>query len=130
MKFYNKAQTRIHNLEEAIFWVTRIFIKNLHEFINQKDNSVKKIFNHKALKTCVKFLDQLIQFCENDAYLDIKNSSIYILVDHLNDHCIIKLIDLSYVENYVDTNRRDLSFIYGLKSLRTTLDNIDNSIIF
>jgi len=36
------------------------------------------------------------------------------MIDHLNDDCIIKLIDMSYVEYYVDRNERDEGFIFGL----------------
>ena len=47
------------------------------------------------------------------------------MIDHVKDECIIKLIDMSYIEYYVDQNKRDQGFLFGLKSLRTVLCNID-----
>ena len=37
---------------------------------------------------------------------------------------------MSYIEYYVDPKRRDEGFIFGLKSLRTVLQNIDQGILF
>ena len=107
-------------------WLTKLFVMNIHDFLKNKECRPK--LNKNAIRQCIKFIDELIEFLQKDVALDIKNSSLYILVDHKNDDCIIKLIDMSYVETYVDNNRRDDGFIFGLKSLSESLQNILHNI--
>lgn len=113
VKFYNKASTKIADVDGTIFWVTRLFMKNVHDFMYVKPQP-KIEMNHKALNECISYIDQLIDFLRKKAFTDIKNSSIYILVDHINDECVIKLIDMSYVDFYTDETERDEGFIFGL----------------
>ena len=61
---------------------------------------------------------------KEECYFDIKHTSLYIVVDHVNDDCIIKLLDFSYVEEYEDQDQRDEGFIFGLESIRLILYNI------
>lgn len=36
VKFYNKNSTKIADVDGTIFWVTRLFMKNVHEFMYVK----------------------------------------------------------------------------------------------
>ena len=52
------------------------------------------------------------------------------MVDHLKQECVIKLIDMSFVDCYTDLKKRDKGFIFGLQSLKNTLENMLNKTLF
>ena len=116
-KYHKACGKKVGDIESAMFWLNRIFLKNIHSYMHDKPRPQPK-FNEKALQHCIDWLDELLVFLKEESHYDVKHTSIFILVDHVNDDCIIKLIDFSYVEEYYDTTKRDVSFIFGCETLR------------
>ena len=95
-------------------WLARVFTINMHDYLFGKPQQ-KMRFNKKALAHCIEYLDNLIAVVQKEcAGYEIKNTSIFIVVDHIKEECKIKLIDFCNVYRYNDETKRDEGFIWGL----------------
>ena len=59
---------------------------------------------------------------------EIRATSLFIVIDHSTNKCEIKLIDMTSVCEYENTNHRDAGFIFGLNTLKDIFSNIKNGI--